>query len=114
MSNVPVDLLKEELDRKRKAIEPLKEALAASGSSSPALGAAGEKKKKVYMTNGQVRKLQAELSIGVGAASSNRSGGQEGDGSEHPDGPLSPDQIHKVVVEGKKLLPRAEVFKRLR
>jgi hypothetical protein len=116
----PLAILKQELDRKRKITEPLREAVATPSADSQASDSTSsqpvekqEKKKKVYLTNGQARKLQAELTVRVGGDMVDGVAGQkEGDHG----GALSPEQIsaQKSAMEGKKMIPNSEVFKRLR
>lgn len=109
--------LNAEIEKKRKSSEPLRDAVTAvseSASANDVIPSAQEKKKKVYMTNGQAKKLQAELSVRVGAAS--LASGTDSILEDSGAGPLSPEQIsaNKSAIEGKKVIPRAEVFKRLR
>ena len=109
--------LKEEIEKKRKASEPLRELVAASSKTTSDTDApitpSQEKKKKVYLTNGSRKKLEAELSVRVGWESSS---GLESVSEEREQGPLSPEQIsaQKSAIEGKKAIPKTEIFKRLR
>jgi hypothetical protein len=112
-----LSILKAEMERKRKVTEPLRDAVALatdSGSAADATNPVQEKKKKVYLTNGQAKKLQAELLVRVSVDDAALGSNSNAEGNEV--GPLSPEQIsaHKSAVEGKKIIPRTEVFKRLR
>ena len=108
----PITKLKAEMEKKRKAAEPLHEAVATISDGS-ALPISDKPEKKRYLTNGQAKKLQTELTVRVGGlATVGESGGDE----RYEAGPLSPEQIsaQKSSIEGKKTIPTAEVFKRLR
>ncbi len=114
-----MDTKADELEKKRKVTEPLQDAVAQASNSSGAAGNAAaspvqEKKKKVYLTNGQAKKLQSELLMRVSVDDAASGSIGNADGIEV--GPLSPEQIsaHKSAVEGKKMIPKTEVFKRLR
>ncbi len=106
-------------ERKRKVTEPLRDVVAVTTDSSETIATAAspvqEKKKKVYLTNGQAKKLQAELLVRVNAADDAALGSNSNAGGFDV-GPLSPEQIsaQKSAVEGKKMIPKTEVFKRLR
>ena len=112
----PLKLLTEELEKKRKAIIPLREAIQkkAGFENNGETSAEGDtmKKRKIYLTNAQARKLQAELTAREGSADSSQR-----DFRSNKTQPGKENQelaTVKYVSEPKKSIPNAEVYKRLR
>ena len=113
----PLKLLTEELEKKRKAIIPLREAIQkkAGFENNGETSAEGDtmKKRKIYLTNAQARKLQAELQA-------EREGSADSSQRDFRSNKTQPGKENqelatvKYVSEPKKSIPKSEVYKRLR
>ncbi len=87
-------------------LEAKKRKLSEQQGGAAVVAGEGGAKKKTYRTNGQTKQMLQEMRVSV------KSKSREGDGDG--DGPLSPEQAATQAGGAKKLIPKAEVIKRLR